>query len=216
MRDEPPGIPCLQKLLDGNADLPLDVPSQVPCETPWSEQVNSQHLRYSGTGAHEHLHSNLPPEIMCFSNEPIPRVLSKRTQEKFGPDAPFRHREIMRQWVDGVFQRGGHAKLVEFNTSVELVEKIGTEWVLTLRKYSPETSSNSWWHEKFDAVVVATGHYYIPFFPKIPGLAEYSEKFPGRIQHSKNYQNHEEYRDKVSEHKDRAWLSHIDSLTQWW
>ncbi|KAF2662129.1 putative dimethylaniline monooxygenase [Lophiostoma macrostomum CBS 122681] len=195
-RDEVPQIPSLRALLDGQADLPVEVPSELPCETPLDERLNSQHVRYSGTGAHEHLHSNLPPEIMCFSDEPIPRKVSARTLANFGPEAPFRHRDVMQRWVQDVFRRGKHEQLIEFNTAVERVDKKDQEWVLTLRKSDPGLRDNVWWQERFDAVVVATGHYYIPSFPRIPGLAEYDERFPGRIQHSKHYQNCEQYTNK--------------------
>ncbi|KAJ4294328.1 hypothetical protein N0V90_008018 [Kalmusia sp. IMI 367209] len=158
--------------------------------------INSLEIRFADTGAHIHLHSNLPPEIMCFSNEPIPEVLSDRTIAKFGKEAPFRHREVMQKWVQSVFHRGGHGNLIEFNTSVEQVEKIGNEWILTLRKAAPESDQDIWWQEHFDAVVVATGHYNVPAVPQIPGLVEFDEKYPGRIQHSKHYQTVERYRDK--------------------
>ena len=199
-RDEPPRIPSLRKLLDGQADLPVEIPLTFPAETPKDDRINSPLLRYSDTGAHKNLHSNLPPSIMCFSNEPIPEVLSERTLKEFGPQSPFRHQSTMRDWVEGILTRGGHEKLVEFDTTVELAEKNDEgQWVLTLRKATPDSSTNSWWQESFDALVVATGHYYIPALPKIPGMADYDERFPGRIQHSKHYQSAEDYRGKVCE-----------------
>lgn len=196
-RDHDPRIPSLRALLDGEADMPVPVPPLLPCDTPQDENIRSLNIRYSDTGAHVHLHSNLPPEIMCFSNEPIPEVLSERTLAKFGKDAPFRHRGVMQAWVQSMFTQGGSEDLVEFDTCVERVEKRDAEWVLTLRKAAPRSEKDSWWQECFDAVVVATGHYNVPAVPKIPGLAEFDEKFPGRIQHSKHYQTAEAYRGKV-------------------
>ncbi|KAH7114439.1 putative dimethylaniline monooxygenase [Dendryphion nanum] len=195
-RDETPQIPSLRKLFEGQADLPVTIPSTLPSETSTDEKINSQRLRYSDTGAHENLHSNLPPGIMCFSNEPIPQVLSDRTLMEYGPKSPFRHRSVMRNWVEAIFTQGGHEKLVEFDTTVELAEKKDEQWELTLRKSPSGSSKNSWWQESFDAVVVATGHYYVPFLPRIPGLVEYGEKFPGKIQHSKHYQSAGDYRNK--------------------
>ncbi|KAL1606159.1 hypothetical protein SLS60_003560 [Paraconiothyrium brasiliense] len=134
---------------------------------------------------------------MCFSNEPIPEVLSeRRTLANFGKNAPFRHREIMQTWVQEIFKRGGFEDLIEYDTSVERVEKRDAEWVLTLRKAAPGSDTDAWWQESFDAVVVATGHYNVPSMPPIPGLAEFDAKFPGRIQHSKHYKTAESYRDK--------------------
>lgn len=194
----PPLIPSLRALVEQRADLPVKIPSSLPCETPKTERINSHQLRYSDTAVHETLHSNITPIIMSFTTEPIPETLSDQTLLQYGPGAPFRHRELVREWVEAIFNRGGHEKLVEFNTTVELAEKKGDEWVLTLRKVVPGRSKDYWWQEVFDAVVVASGHFYVPYVPAIPGLLDYDEKYPGRIRHSKHFRSLEEFRNKVS------------------
>ncbi|KAK7420961.1 hypothetical protein QQX98_002526 [Neonectria punicea] len=133
---------------------------------------------------------------MSFTQEPIPKVVSECTLAKYGPNAPFRHREVIREWVEGILKRDGNDGLVEFNTTVELAEKTGDEWVLTLRKTTSGDSEDHWWQERFDAVVVATGHYYLPHVPDIPGLVQYEQRYPGRIKHTKHYQTAEEFKDK--------------------
>ncbi|ETS74129.1 hypothetical protein PFICI_13995 [Pestalotiopsis fici W106-1] len=133
---------------------------------------------------------------MSFTQEPIPTTVSERARAQWGLDAPFRHREVMRQWVEGIFTRGDHTGLVSYGTAVELAEYVDSEWVLTLRKACMDKSTDYWWQERFDAVVVATGHYYLPYIPKIPGMLEYDERFPGRIQHSKHFRSVEDFRDK--------------------
>ncbi|EED23467.1 dimethylaniline monooxygenase, putative [Talaromyces stipitatus ATCC 10500] len=200
-----PRIPSLQDLINERADLgvpiPKDVNKGIPVETPATEEINSPHLRFTETGVHEHLHSNLTPEIMSFSKEPIPEILSERTRAQHGPDSPFRPREVVRAWVEDVFKRYGNDKLIEFGTTVELAEYIdtdnkqGKEWVLTLRKTVPAEGGikNVWWQERFDAVVVASGHYYLPFVPDIPGIIEYDRKYPGKIRHSKHYRGTKDY-----------------------
>ncbi|KAF6819178.1 hypothetical protein CPLU01_13121 [Colletotrichum plurivorum] len=195
-KDDIPGIPSVAELLSGNADLPLPVPQTFPSDTPLSDDVNSLRLRYADTAAHEHLHSNLPPEIMAFSQEPIPEVVSEFTKSQYGDQSPFRHREVIRQWVEDVFTRGGHSNLVEYNTTVELAEKRRDEWVLTLRRAVRGGEKNEWWQENFDALIVASGHYHLPWIPNIPGLATYEARFPGRIQHTKHYLTAEDYKDK--------------------
>lgn len=196
--DLQPGIPSLQDLLEERADSPAKVPASFPSETPISEELNSHQLRYSDSAAHEHLHSNLPPSIMCFSQEPIPEIVSERSRARYGPDAPFRHRSIVLDWVRNVLTGAKGGASVEFSTSVELVEKVGDEWVLTLRKAVPGESKDLWWQETFDAVVVATGHFSLPYIPDIPGLVEYDKKYPGRVVHSKHYRSLEPFRGKVS------------------
>lgn len=166
--------------------------------TPVSYQVNSLSARYADAAAHEHLHSNLPTEVMAFTQEPIPSVVSEFTKSQYGPKSPFRHREVIRQWVEDIFTRGGHSDLIEFNTTVERAQKHGDEWVLTLRKAVPGQQRNEWWQETFDALIVASGHYHLPWIPDIPGLAAYEARFPERIQHTKHYLTADAYRDKVS------------------
>lgn len=141
---------------------------------------------------------------MAFTQEPIPEVRTARVLPQYGPLPVFRHREVIRQWVEDIFTRGQHTGSIEFNTTVERAEKVGGEWVLTCRRDTPEEANNHWWQETFDAVVVASGHYSLPFIPRIPGLAEYDAKFPGRIKHTKHYSTAGEFRDQVREVLTRA------------
>ncbi|EKG12696.1 Flavin-containing monooxygenase FMO [Macrophomina phaseolina MS6] len=133
---------------------------------------------------------------MSYTQEPFPEIISEQSLARFGPKAPFRHREVIRDWVESLFVRAGHEKIVEFSTTVERAEKRGDEWVLTLRKEIPNKTRDLWWQETFDALVVASGHYYVPFVPSIPGLIEFDESFPGVISHSKHYRNPEDFRNK--------------------
>jgi hypothetical protein len=44
---------------------------------------------------------------------------------------------------------------------------------------------------------VASGHYTVPFIPKIPGLAEFAKSYLGAVEHSKGFRGPEKYRGKV-------------------
>ena len=144
---------------------------------------------------------------MAFSDHPFPDTVSERALEKYGPDAPYRHREVIRQCIERIFVKGGHEGLLGLGTTVERAEKIKTagvdgeeeEWVLTLRKEGEGImGKNRWWQERFDALVVATGHYDVPWFPDITGLVEFERRWPGRVQHSKQFRRGGEHRGKVS------------------
>ena len=39
----------------------------------------------------------------------------------------------------------------------------------------------------YDAVIVASGHFSVPFVPDIPGLSDWNELHPGTVSHSKYY-----------------------------
>ncbi|KAL1903273.1 hypothetical protein Sste5346_000558 [Sporothrix stenoceras] len=197
-----PTIPSVPALLDGTADRPVELPAALsygfPIETVHSTATNDASQRYAHTGVHDGLHSNLPPQTMSFTQEPIPAVISEYTSTQYGSNAPFRHREVIRQWVEGIFDAGNHRPLISFGTYVERAEKRGTEWVLTLRQETTRDNKkvNKWWQETFDAVVVASGHYSLPYLPPIPGLADYDAAFPGRIRHSKHYRSVDDFANK--------------------
>ncbi|KAK3382041.1 hypothetical protein B0T24DRAFT_114 [Lasiosphaeria ovina] len=190
----PAAIPSLSDLLEGKADVPVPIPVQFPAETAKSETVNSHQRRFSDTAQHEHLHSNIIPSIMSYTNEPFPETLSPRVLDKYGPNAPFRHRETIREWVEAIFIRGGYNRFLELSTTVERAEKRDGEWILTLRKENP--GRDYWWQERFDALVVASGHYNLPWLPEIPGLLSYDTRFPGRIVHSKHFRNGDQFKNK--------------------
>ncbi|OWO99534.1 hypothetical protein B2J93_3981 [Marssonina coronariae] len=83
--------------------------------------------------------------------------------------------------------------LLSLNTTVEDVAVIGgsgkgrERWRFTLRKHDFARDIDEWWHDDFDAVVLANGHYGVPFIPEVKGLKEYLAVFPGRVIHSKVY-----------------------------
>ncbi|KAJ5097992.1 hypothetical protein N7532_004993 [Penicillium argentinense] len=89
--------------------------------------------------------------------------------------------------------------LASFNTTVVKVEKKSSEWNLTLRQsgqFVGGEPKDYWWEEQFDAVIVASGHYSVPFVPDITGLKDTFEKRPTHFEHSKEFQNPDDYVDK--------------------
>lgn len=102
----------------------------------------------------------------------------------------------MQEYISGLIQRRGYQDFVEYDTAVERVEKVGAEWKVTLRKGGEKT--DYWWVEFFDAVVVASGHYSVPYIPHIDGLEDLEKQRPGSVLHSKMFRGREAYRGKVS------------------
>lgn len=118
--------------------------------------------------------------------------------QRHGPNSPFRHWMAVEGYIQALLNRMGYNECVSYNTTVELVHK-DTEtgkWILTLRKPLEDGAEDQWWNESFDAVVIAAGHYTVPFIPSTPGLAELSRNFPGSIEHSKAWREPEKYRGK--------------------
>lgn len=87
------------------------------------------------------------------------------------------------------FSRNRTDSLLALNTTVESMVKVGNheQWALTLRCYDPTRQLDRWWKEEFDAVVLCNGHYTVPYIPHVPGLAEYMDRYPDKVLHSKSY-----------------------------
>lgn len=113
-----------------------------------------------------------------------------------GDDTPFRHWTVMREYVAGLFGRNGYGGLVEYGVSVERAVKDGEEWVLTVRREDDE--KDVWSEERFDAVVVASGHFNVPWIPAIEGLEEFERARTGSVLHSKMFRGRDAFGGKVS------------------
>lgn len=93
---------------------------------------------------------------MCFSDSPF----------AYGPFVPH---HIPRQYVESYFSHHGTDSFLSLSTTVEDVSVIKPSntsrerWRLTLRKYDAARHVDIWWEEEFDAVVIANGHYSVPF-----------------------------------------------------
>ena len=114
------------------------------------------------------------------------------------PGNPTRPRQAIADYVEDGFIDYYH--LLCLNTTLDMVEKTAGEWVLTLRKdnvvYRGQ-KQDYWWQEKFDAVVIATGHSSVPFVPPILGIDETFTKFPDKFDHSRSFRSADNYMGRV-------------------
>lgn len=173
-----------------NGDPPIDIPPVVPTRTPKSSQP-----RYAESSVYPYLETNIDSVPMSFSQEPIPTKRSELSVSRHGEDTPFRHHSVVQEYIAGLVNRKWYGDLVSYNTTVELAEKIDEEWRLVLRKDGDQ--DDEWWEERFDAVIVASGHYNVPYIPKIEGLEEFERERPGSVKHSKMYRGRDNYYAKV-------------------
>lgn len=173
------------------ADPPLPIPERLPAQTPKAEQP-----RFTESSVYPYLETNVDAIPMEFSQEPFPSEKSERSIAIHGADTPFRHWGHVRRYIQGLVERNGYQDFVSYNTTVERVEKVGAEWKVTLRKEGQ--SGDYWWTEWFDAVVVASGHYWVPYIPAIEGLEAFEKARPGAVLHSKHYRGRDQFRGKVS------------------
>jgi hypothetical protein len=190
--DKTPPAPLsdFENLARRTADAPLAIPGALPA------QVRPQNIpRYDDTPVYPLLETNIDAAVMEFSQEPIPAQRSDHSISIHGNDTPFRSHQVIRQYIEDLVNRRGYQDFVEYNTTVELAEKDGEEWRLVLRRSGKKL--DYWWEERFDAVVVANGHFSVPYIPSIRGLKEFADLHPGAVEHSKAYRGREKYRGKV-------------------
>ncbi|EAW09507.1 dimethylaniline monooxygenase [Aspergillus clavatus NRRL 1] len=187
-RDESPIPLDIDNLAARTADAPIPIPSNLPCRRPAITQP-----RFTDSHVYPTLEANVDAAVMAYSQEPMPEIRSQRSIALHGPDTPFRHHTVVRQYIEDLLNRHGYQDLVQYNTTVEHAAKDPQgRWVLTLRR--PESADlDAWWTETFDALVVASGHYSVPWVPAINGLQEFAERYPGSVLHTKQYRGPEKY-----------------------
>ncbi|KAF7560954.1 hypothetical protein G7046_g3202 [Stylonectria norvegica] len=186
----PPKLSNFSSLADRSADPPLPIPEQLPAQVPKSAQP-----RFFESSVYPYLETNVADGPMEFSQEPFPNVRSERSIAIHGPETPFRHWKAVRGYVEDLVNRRGYEDLISYDTTVELAENVGTEWKLTLRREGKQ--SDYWWVEWFDAVVVASGHYWVPYIPAIEGLEEFEKSRPGSVLHSKHFRGRNQFKHKA-------------------
>ncbi|OLN81965.1 Thiol-specific monooxygenase 5 [Colletotrichum chlorophyti] len=184
-------------LASRTADPPLSsIPSSLPAQHPRSPQP-----RYSESTVYPYLETNVDYVPMQFTQEPFPEKQTEHSISIHGADTPFRHWTLVQDYVRSLVDRRGYQDFISYNTTVERIEKVPSktqpgeqEWNLTLRKQG--SSTDYWWSETFDAIVVASGHYSVPYIPSIPGLDDFAKARPGSIIHSKHFRGRDAYRDR--------------------
>ncbi|KAK3496012.1 hypothetical protein B0T13DRAFT_488764 [Neurospora crassa] len=188
--NRPQPLTDFTSLSNRTADPPLPIPQgALPAFTPKLDQQ-----RFTESSVYPYLETNVDALPMEFSQEPFPSEKSEFSIALHGPDTPFRHWKSVRGYIAGLVNRNGYQDLVSYSTTVEKVEKVGDEWKVTLRKEGEQ--KDYWWAEWFDAVVVASGHYWVPWIPAIEGLEAFERQRPGSVLHSKQFRGRDLYLDK--------------------
>lgn len=126
---------------------------------------------------------------MSFELEPFPSTTSEWSRGHYGDTTPFRPWTAVRKYVQSVAAL--HPDFIEYGVTVERATKSGEEWELVLRRSGNE--ADTWWIERFDALVVASGHFHVPYIPPIEGLEELELKRPGSVLHSKHFRGRDLY-----------------------
>ncbi len=130
---------------------------------------------------YRYLWSNGPKECLEFADYSF--------DEHFGKPIPsFPPRAVLFDYILGRIKKGNSKNKVRFNTLVTSVTYDGTKFEVTsLDKKNKKISKDF-----FDYVVVSSGHFSVPYIPEYSGM----NSFPGRILHSHDFRDAEEFRGK--------------------
>lgn len=123
---------------------------------------------------YDNLCANIPGTLMGFSDHGFPEEALL-----------FPHRKTIQEVLVSYAKDLRH--LIKFSHEVtkvtRQVENGHDKWHLEARN----TKSTDVHRDIYDAVVVANGHYSIPYIPDIKGMKEFQIAHPNIISHSKNY-----------------------------
>jgi len=129
---------------------------------------------------YEKLETNIPRGLMGFQDLDWPEGSQL-----------FPTHETVRKYIEDYGE--DVQELVRYDTQVINAEpvsdapdskwKVRTRWLRTGKEDE----------HTFDAVIVANGHFIVPYIPDIPDIREWNERYPGAISHSKYYRRPEEY-----------------------
>ncbi|CDK27079.1 unnamed protein product [Kuraishia capsulata CBS 1993] len=183
----------------GASSAELEPPSGIPeelvngsVETIVLPRVPKE--RFDETGCYHNMKTNVVEKMMTFSDRREWPKLLEPVEAGF-TDAPSVHEYLLDRFSK-------FPDSIQLGTTVETIRKKDGKFVLYLRQETDEVDSkgrplDKWWVETFDAIVLASGEFRIPFIPSYPGIKEAQDAFPERFTHSKFYDGPQIFKDKV-------------------
>ncbi|KAI9758422.1 MAG: hypothetical protein M4579_003051 [Chaenotheca gracillima] len=163
----------------GHCEVPQTNP-HAPVERPVWEKDGALRKPVFHSPMYERLETNLPHQMMRFSDLAFPTGT-----QLFPP-----HRTVM-EYLERHAEDVRH--LIKFGTQVLDVRWTENgKWLVQSKDlYSDHIDDHV-----YDAVVVASGHFNVPYIPDIEGIRQWNKMLPGTIIHSKYYRVPEQFQNK--------------------
>ncbi|TRX87738.1 hypothetical protein FHL15_011368 [Xylaria flabelliformis] len=187
------GVWCYDERVDRDPPFPNTVPpvqDWTDVETEGLTAAEALILHGPPGPCYAGLKNNVPTSLMKSSLLPWPEGTEEFIDQ---------HRIV--HYLQDIARLHYVTEHVQFHTRVASVTKAAGDARWTVETSTLRVVENTFSvlkkSESFDAVVVASGHYHIPFVPDIPGLAAWKDRFPDRVMHSKNYRTPEPFRGKT-------------------
>lgn len=154
-----------------------------PVEAPtWIDRDHGAREAVFVSPLYDRLETNIPKDLMRFADKPFPA----HTQL-------FPRHHSVKQYLEDYAK--DTRSLIQFETqvvNVTLKDPSFSTWDLTTRNLHTDAEVT----RTYDAVVVASGHFNVPYLPEIPGIEAWDKSYPGAISHSKLYDSPEPLRGK--------------------
>ncbi len=132
---------------------------------------------------YRYLWSNGPKEGLEFADYSF--------EEHFGRQiASYPPREVLFDYIEGRVKKAAVRDSIRFRSIVRRVDYDDATGQFTVTAHDLPTDSES--SERFDHVVVATGHFSTPNVPHFDGL----DRFNGRVLHAHDFRDAVEFKDK--------------------
>jgi len=133
---------------------------------------------------YRYLWSNGPKECLEFPQYTF--------EDHFGKAIPsFPPREVLFDYLKGRWNQEDIRKYIKFNTVVRdcVYNKATDDFTVSVKDLQKDQVLDG---ERFDYVIVASGHYSVPNIPTFAGI----EKFPGRVLHAHDFRDANEFTGK--------------------
>ncbi|KAK8173475.1 pantothenate transporter [Phyllosticta citrichinensis] len=162
-----------------------------PPKTGWKDESQKGSARAPAGPCYRDLRNNVPIPLMTTALLGFPQ------------DTPeFTSHTVVASYIQGIVKAHNLEQSIRFRTLVENAEKVDGKWELTIANNRCSSATTSTLYDssdsfqRFDAIVVASGHYHAPRVPDIPGLRDWKTKWPSRVIHSKSYRTPGAFKDK--------------------
>jgi cation diffusion facilitator CzcD-associated flavoprotein CzcO len=160
--------------------LPQTDPYFQPHEREQVKTIPGQRPSFT-TPIYDNLETNIPLELLGYTDQ------GWSTETALFPD----HAKVLK-YLERYGEDVRH--LIRFSTKVVDVRPDAAQrWTVITQDVGAAGEQTAQQSASFDAVIVANGHYDVPFVPATPGMAEWDAAHPGRISHSKYFRRPESF-----------------------
>lgn len=186
-------------VLKPKTSIPKDLESQeYSFENQYVSKNNGSKPTWANSGIYRHLYSNVPSRYLRNSFIPYEEQQGLKDSTKILLEPLITNFEITHR-LQNFTEQFQLEKHVRVNSEVVDICKTsdGFKWKITVKQTADSNESIKWYTETFDAVIVSTGHYSVPYVPSLKGLSSWNARFESSVFHSKSFRDPHIFKDKV-------------------